>query len=197
MNMATSQKQWDRNIEKLKQRLKRLDEGRNGMKKLCSYCREPYDLNHDCPLRPKGKAHRIMWVPYEDSEPKKTDPAKLDRVAWHIASIFKRSTSQNEEGKKQEATTVSRSLYDEFLAVNDQHTVDPLESKNQTLEDPLADDRVEISKAAVEEKHLSPLEKEEELEHKGDGPKQDAERLQDGHVEGHTHEQRLLGLEDL
>lgn len=24
-------------------------------KKLCFYCKGPYDANHDCPLRPKGK----------------------------------------------------------------------------------------------------------------------------------------------
>ena len=37
-------------------------------KKLCFYCKGPYDANHDCPLRPKGKANRVMWAYYEDSE---------------------------------------------------------------------------------------------------------------------------------
>lgn len=36
--------------------------------KLCFYCKGPYDANHDCPLRPKGKATRAMWVFYEDSK---------------------------------------------------------------------------------------------------------------------------------
>ncbi|XP_059065756.1 uncharacterized protein LOC131857345 [Cryptomeria japonica] len=37
-------------------------------KKLCFYCKGPYDANHDCPLRPKGRANRVMWAYYEDSE---------------------------------------------------------------------------------------------------------------------------------
>lgn len=37
-------------------------------KKLCFYCKGPYDMNHDCPLRPKGKANRVMWAFYEDSD---------------------------------------------------------------------------------------------------------------------------------
>ena len=36
-------------------------------KKLCFYCKGPYDSNHDCPLRPKGKANRDMWAYYEES----------------------------------------------------------------------------------------------------------------------------------
>ena len=30
-------------------------------KKLFSYCKGPYDRDHDCPMRPKGKANRVMW----------------------------------------------------------------------------------------------------------------------------------------
>lgn len=37
-------------------------------KKLCFYCKGSYDANHDCPLRPKGRANRVMWAYYEDSE---------------------------------------------------------------------------------------------------------------------------------
>lgn len=36
-------------------------------KKLCFYCKGPYDVNYDCPLRPKGKANRAMWALYEGS----------------------------------------------------------------------------------------------------------------------------------
>lgn len=37
-------------------------------KKLCFYCKGPYDANHDCPLRPKGKENRVMWAFVEDSK---------------------------------------------------------------------------------------------------------------------------------
>ena len=37
-------------------------------KKLCFYCKGPYDRDHDCPLRPKGKANRVMWAYYEGSD---------------------------------------------------------------------------------------------------------------------------------
>ena len=37
-------------------------------KKLCLYCKGPYDAKHDCPLRPKGKANRVMWAYYEESK---------------------------------------------------------------------------------------------------------------------------------
>ena len=36
-------------------------------KKLCFYCNGAYDANHVCPLRPKGKANRVMWAYYEES----------------------------------------------------------------------------------------------------------------------------------
>ena len=42
-------------------------------KKLCFYCKGPYDMNHDCPLRPKGKANRVMWAYYEESESDNSD----------------------------------------------------------------------------------------------------------------------------
>ena len=35
-------------------------------KKLCFYCKGPYDRDHDCPMRPKGKANKVMWAYYED-----------------------------------------------------------------------------------------------------------------------------------
>ena len=37
-------------------------------KKLCFYCKGPYDANHDCPLRPTGKANKVMWAYYEESK---------------------------------------------------------------------------------------------------------------------------------
>lgn len=37
-------------------------------KKLCFYCRGPYDRDHDCPMRPKGKANKVMWAYYKDSD---------------------------------------------------------------------------------------------------------------------------------
>ena len=42
-------------------------------KKLCFYYKGPYDGNHDCPLRPKGKANRVMWAYYEESESDNSD----------------------------------------------------------------------------------------------------------------------------
>ena len=36
-------------------------------KKLCLYSKGPYDIDHDCPMRPKGKANRVMWAYYEGS----------------------------------------------------------------------------------------------------------------------------------
>jgi hypothetical protein len=35
-------------------------------KKLYFYCKGPYDREHNYPLRPKGKANRVMWVYYEE-----------------------------------------------------------------------------------------------------------------------------------
>ena len=32
-----------------------------------------YDMNHECPLRPKGKANTVMWAYYEDSDSKNSD----------------------------------------------------------------------------------------------------------------------------
>lgn len=37
-------------------------------KKLCFYYKGPYDKDHDCPMRHKGKANRVMWAYYEDSD---------------------------------------------------------------------------------------------------------------------------------
>ena len=37
-------------------------------KKLCFYCKGPYDRDHDCPMRPKGKANRVMLAYYEGSD---------------------------------------------------------------------------------------------------------------------------------
>ena len=42
-------------------------------KKNCFYCKGPYDMNHDCPLRPKGKENRVMWAYYEDSDSENSD----------------------------------------------------------------------------------------------------------------------------
>lgn len=72
----------------------------NKKKKLCFYCKGSYDANHDCLLRPKGKANRIMWAPYEDSEPEKSN-----------------QKSNHEESKSEhEISTgeVSESLFDVF-----------------------------------------------------------------------------------
>ena len=38
-------------------------------KKLCFYCKGPYDINHDCPMKPKGKSNCAMWAVIEDSDP--------------------------------------------------------------------------------------------------------------------------------
>ena len=35
-------------------------------RKLCFYCKGPYDINHDCPMKPKGKSNRAMWALIED-----------------------------------------------------------------------------------------------------------------------------------
>lgn len=37
-------------------------------KKLCFFCKGPYEFGHDCPMRPKGKANRVMWAYYEGSD---------------------------------------------------------------------------------------------------------------------------------
>ena len=37
-------------------------------KKLCFYYKGPYDRDHDCPMRPKGKANRVMLAYYEGSD---------------------------------------------------------------------------------------------------------------------------------
>lgn len=34
-------------------------------KKLCFHCRGPYDANHDCPMKPKGKNKMMEWF-YDD-----------------------------------------------------------------------------------------------------------------------------------
>ena len=36
-------------------------------KKLCFYCKAPYDINHDCLMKPKGKSDHEMWALIEDS----------------------------------------------------------------------------------------------------------------------------------
>ena len=41
--------------------------------KLCFYCKGPYDMNHNCPLRPKGKENRVMWAYYEDFDSENSD----------------------------------------------------------------------------------------------------------------------------
>ena len=52
-------------------------------KKLCFYYKGPYDANHDCPLRPKGKANRFMWAYYEESNldnlDQQSDIEEIDR----------------------------------------------------------------------------------------------------------------------
>lgn len=30
-------------------------------RRLCFYCKGPYDLNHDCPLKPKGQNRHMEW----------------------------------------------------------------------------------------------------------------------------------------
>ena len=37
-------------------------------KKLCFFCKGPYDRDHDWHMRPKGKANKVMWAYYEDSD---------------------------------------------------------------------------------------------------------------------------------
>ena len=37
-------------------------------KKLCFYCKGPYDINHDYPMKPKGKSNCAMWALIEDSD---------------------------------------------------------------------------------------------------------------------------------
>ena len=37
-------------------------------KKLCFFCKGPYEFGHDCPMRPQGKANRAMWAYYEGSD---------------------------------------------------------------------------------------------------------------------------------
>ncbi|KAH9329293.1 hypothetical protein KI387_001401, partial [Taxus chinensis] len=55
-------------------------------KKLCFYCKGPYDANHDCPLRPKGKANRVMWAYYEDSESEKSEQHESSKDSESEAS---------------------------------------------------------------------------------------------------------------
>ena len=47
----------------------------NGLrkKKICFYCKGPYDMKHDYPLRPKGKENKVMWAYYEDSNFENSD----------------------------------------------------------------------------------------------------------------------------
>lgn len=63
-----------------------------------------------------------------------SDPVTRGRLSRYMTSISKKSTSPNERKEEQEVSTreVSRNLYNEFAAVNDQHTADPREDKNQT-----------------------------------------------------------------
>jgi hypothetical protein len=49
-------------------------------KKLCYWCKEPYNRDHDCPLRPKGKANRFMWAYYEDSDSDEADRQAISDV---------------------------------------------------------------------------------------------------------------------
>ena len=35
-------------------------------RKLCFYCKGPYDINHYFPMKPKGKSNRAMWALIED-----------------------------------------------------------------------------------------------------------------------------------
>ena len=49
-------------------------------KKLCCWCKEPYNRDHDCPLRPKGKANHFMWAYYEDSDSDKVDQQAISKV---------------------------------------------------------------------------------------------------------------------
>lgn len=37
-------------------------------KKICFFCKVPYEFGHDCPMRPKGKANQVMWAYYEGSD---------------------------------------------------------------------------------------------------------------------------------
>ena len=60
-----------------------------------------------------------------------SNSAKLDRAMWYMTFSFKRSTSENEEKKRQEVTTESRGHYDKFTAVNDQHSAESMKSKKQ------------------------------------------------------------------
>lgn len=55
-------------------------------KKLCFYCKGPYDANHDCPLRPKGKANRVMWAYYEDSESESSEQQESSEESESEAS---------------------------------------------------------------------------------------------------------------
>ncbi|KAH9309373.1 hypothetical protein KI387_037284 [Taxus chinensis] len=91
-------------------------------------------------------------------------PATIDRLARYMASIYKRSTSQNKKEEKQEISTgeVSRNLYNDFAAVSDQHTTDPMKNKNQnciekdmdhmTLHD---DSKIEGKQVMVEEESVT------------------------------------------
>ena len=49
-------------------------------KKLCYWCKEPYNRDHDCPLQPKGKANRFMWAYYEDSDSDEVDQQVISEV---------------------------------------------------------------------------------------------------------------------
>lgn len=37
----------------------------NDLRKLCFYCKGPYDVDHDCPMKPKGKNRMMEWF-YDD-----------------------------------------------------------------------------------------------------------------------------------
>lgn len=52
-------------------------------KKLCFFCKGPYEFGHDCPMRPKGKANRVMWAYYkgldsDSSERHDEDPDEVE-----------------------------------------------------------------------------------------------------------------------
>ena len=35
--------------------------------KICFYCKVPYDINHEFPMKPKGKSNHAMWELIKDS----------------------------------------------------------------------------------------------------------------------------------
>lgn len=36
-------------------------------RRLCFYCKGPYDINHDFPMKSKGKSNRAIWALIKDS----------------------------------------------------------------------------------------------------------------------------------